>query len=239
MCPAPTPFAILFLSLASSAAFNKSLVCSFFHLASFGFSLFSSVLWNCCCSVNGLTSCNIFWISHPVYCWWVCLFIYLFIWTLYVSSFVLISSETWLLIWAPAQTPSGKQKREATTMSQVNLIFSAGHSPRSMILNTPSSYAKLWPFQCPQVLSLQRGVGLLRKQTLHLFKMNNYDKRHASPLIISGSHIYRQAPGECKRKILWQSSCAPPEPLGGVLALCWQSEAAEQRWLYLPLTQCQ
>lgn len=79
MCPAPTPFAILFLSLASSAAFNKSLVCSFFHLASFGFSLFSSVLWNCCCSVNGLTSCNIFWISHPVYCWWVWIFfIYLF-----------------------------------------------------------------------------------------------------------------------------------------------------------------
>lgn len=107
MCPAPTPFAILFLSLASSAAFNKSLVCSFFHLASFGFSLFSSVLWNCCCccSVNGLTSCNIFWISHPVYRWWIWIFFYYFLYLCKpsVSSFVLISSETWLLIWAPAQ----------------------------------------------------------------------------------------------------------------------------------------
>lgn len=33
-------FFLPFLSLASSATFNKSLVCSFFHLASFGFCLF-------------------------------------------------------------------------------------------------------------------------------------------------------------------------------------------------------
>lgn len=51
--PHSQPLTILFLSLASSAAFNKSLVCSSFHLASFGFSLFLSALWNCC-SVNGL-----------------------------------------------------------------------------------------------------------------------------------------------------------------------------------------
>lgn len=62
---APLPLAILILSLASSAAFNKSLVCSFFHLASFGFCLFLAFL------LYRLTSCNIFNISHPVYCWWV------------------------------------------------------------------------------------------------------------------------------------------------------------------------
>lgn len=171
MCPAPTPFAILFLSLASSAAFNKSLVCSFFHLASFGFSLFSSVLWNCCCcSVNGLTSRNIFWISHPVYCWWIWgLFVFYFIYLRKPSMFpALYSSHLKLDCWSGLQ-----HQKMATTMSRVNLIFSAGHSPCSMILNTPSSYAKLWPFQRPQVLSLQEGVGLLRKQTLHLFKMNN------------------------------------------------------------------
>lgn len=48
VCAPLPPFVILFLSLASSAAFNKSLVCSFYHLASFGFCLFLSVLWNCC-----------------------------------------------------------------------------------------------------------------------------------------------------------------------------------------------
>lgn len=48
VCARSPALAILFLSLASTAAFNKSLVCSFFHLASFGFFPFLSVLWTCC-----------------------------------------------------------------------------------------------------------------------------------------------------------------------------------------------
>lgn len=152
--PRSHPLAILFLSLASLAAFNKSLVCSFFHLASFGFILFLSVLWNC----SRLTPCNIFHVSRPVDYWWVCLVKSFYC----ISSFVLIPSEAWLTAdlssaWScsdhlmeslrPWRRREGRRR-----VGGVKLKCNAGFLLYAMILNNPPpSRALPWPFQFEQV----------------------------------------------------------------------------------------
>lgn len=219
-----SPLAILILSLASSAAFNKSLVCSFFHLASFGFCLFLTFL------LYRLTSCNIFNIFHPVYCWWGVFCPLL--------RFQLHTHPIWT--WLTAHLDSVQScYNSLMKLWWVNWRCSAGYSLFSLIQSNPVLSFDLLKFSGCN--SGRRGVAV-KTNVLYLVRLIIKKKLEYSFPAYLASMFYQVSwdvrRGEPHTPVS-NFRCTPFWPLGGGLVLWWWSKVFEQRWLYLPLTQCQ
>lgn len=122
----PTPI-LPFLSFASPAAFNKPLVCSFFHLASFGFCLFCPVtLLICAGSVTFfrfpiLFTTGCFMLRFKLHSVWVCRLTWTWLDPLIKAAV--------MILWR-----------------MLNLICNTGQTSFWMIV-TNHYTARLWPFQ--------------------------------------------------------------------------------------------